>query len=82
MVIRSNANTPIDENNPEEAVSLLSYLNREQYGSTPVFYGPYFNAELNRQEPFSDGNPVWLKGYVIYNKAGKKIKEFINQVMI
>ena len=36
LVIRSNANTPIDENNPEEAVSLLAYLNREQYGDWPM----------------------------------------------
>ena len=35
LVIRSNANTPIDENNPEDAVSLLAYLNREQYGDWP-----------------------------------------------
>lgn len=79
LVIRSNANTPIDENNPEEAVSLLAYLNREQYGSTPVFYGPYFNAELDRSEPFSDGNPVYLKGYVIHDKKGRKVKEFIDE---
>jgi len=29
LVIRSNANTPLDENNPENAVSLLAYLNRD-----------------------------------------------------
>ena len=58
LVIRSNANTPIDENSPEDAVSLLSYLNREQYGSTPLFYGQYFNAET---ESYKDGNPVFIK---------------------
>ena len=31
LAIRSNANTPIDENNPEDAMSLLAYYNREQY---------------------------------------------------
>ena len=46
LVIRSNANTPIDENNPEEAVSLLAYLNREQYGDWPILHGQYYNAQV------------------------------------
>ena len=58
LIIRSNANTPIDENSPEDAVSLLSYLNREQYGSTPLLYGQYFNAET---ENYTDGTPVFVK---------------------
>lgn len=66
LVIRSNANTPIDENNPEDAVSLLAYLNREQYGSTPLFSGPYYNAPLVKLE---DGNPVYSRD----DKAGKYV---------
>jgi hypothetical protein len=56
LVIRSNANPPIDENNPENAISLLSYLNREQYGSFPIFHGQYYNAPLIDRE---DGKPVY-----------------------
>jgi hypothetical protein len=60
LVIRSQANTPMDENNPENAISLLSYLNREQYGDWPIGYGPYFNAPLRNSEDYADdGNPVW-----------------------
>ncbi len=44
--IRSNAQVPINENEPKDALSLLSYLNREQYGSRPLLYGQYFNARL------------------------------------
>lgn len=44
IIIRSNADTPMNENAPKDAFSLLSYLNREQYGSTPILYGPYYNA--------------------------------------
>ena len=69
LVIRSNANTPIDENNPEDAVSLLAYLNREQYGDWPILNGQYYNANVIDLE---DGTPVYTKDeesgkYVITN---------------
>ena len=58
LIIRSNANTPIDENSPEDAISLLSYLNREQYGEWPIAYGQYFNAPI---VDYDDGSPVYIK---------------------
>ncbi len=45
IVIRANANTPINMNNPSDAYSLISYLNREQYGARPLLYGPHFDAK-------------------------------------
>jgi hypothetical protein len=60
LVIRSKANTPMDENNPENAISLLSYLNREQYGDWPILYGPYYNAPLAPGDNYADdGTPVY-----------------------
>ena len=75
LVIRSNANTPIDENNPEDAVSLLAYLNREQYGDWPIINGQYYNANIVDLE---DGTPVYKKDksvgkYVITNTRKKSI---------
>ncbi|HEU4716276.1 MAG TPA: DUF2723 domain-containing protein, partial [Bacteroidia bacterium] len=61
LVIRSKANTPMDENNPENAISLLSYLNREQYGDWPIAYGPYYNAPLDPDDPADDGTPVYAQ---------------------
>jgi len=58
LVIRSNADPPIDENNPENAMYLLSYLNREQYGDWPLLKGQYYNAPVIDRE---DGNPIYAK---------------------
>ena len=44
VVIRANADTPINMNVPSDAFRLLPYLNREQYGERPLLYGPYFDA--------------------------------------
>jgi len=69
LVIRSQANTPMDENNPENAINLLSYLNREQYGDWPILYGQYYNAPLDPAQPYKDGNPTYTKDA----KAGKYV---------
>jgi len=58
LIIRSNANTPIDENSPEDAIGLLSYLNREQYGTYPLYYGQYYNAPVVE---YKDGTPLYVK---------------------
>jgi len=51
ILIRSSADPPMDQNNPESVFSLLSYLNREQYGSNPLYHGEYFNAPYTGSEP-------------------------------
>lgn len=61
IIIRANANTPINENEPSDAISLLSYLNREQYGDWPIFYGQYYNAPLDVENPYKDDNPIYVK---------------------
>ncbi len=45
VVIRANANTPINMNAPTDPLRLLPYLNREQYGDRPLFRGPNFDAQ-------------------------------------
>lgn len=61
LIIRSQANTPMDENDPENAITMLSYLNREQYGDWPLVKGQYYNAPTKSQQYFGDGEPVYAK---------------------
>jgi len=66
LIIRANANTPINENNPSDAISLLSYLNREQYGDWPLLKGQYYNSPVKE---YGDRSPVYIKD----KKKGKYV---------
>ena len=46
LLIRSHANPPMNQNAPDNVFALSSYLNREQYGETPLFYGPSFKSTV------------------------------------
>ncbi|MCD8207788.1 MAG: DUF2723 domain-containing protein, partial [Bacteroidales bacterium] len=46
-IIRSSVKTPTNEYQPDNAYTLVRYLSREQYGSTPLLYGQYFDAPLD-----------------------------------
>jgi hypothetical protein len=76
IMVRSAANPPMDENNPENAFALLSYLNREQYGSAPFLTGQYFNTPLDAREPYSEGSPVYFQdkenGEYVHTNNGDK----------
>lgn len=66
VVIRSNYDPPIDENDPENVISFVSYLKREQYGDRPLLYGNYFTAEV---EGYEKGDAVYRKGKDKYEIA-------------
>ena len=53
IFIRSAADPPIDENDPETPEAIVSYLEREQYGDTPILNGPSFN---NKTGNFDENN--------------------------
>jgi hypothetical protein len=61
IIIRSAAGPPMDQNSPNDTFSLLSYLNREQYGERPLVYGQYYNAPLDPQNRYSQGKPYYTQ---------------------
>ncbi len=58
IVIRSLANPPMDEGSPDNVFALQDYLNREQYGNRPLFYGQYYNAPDTARV---EGSPMYTK---------------------
>lgn len=61
VIIRANANTPINMNDPSDPMRLLPYLNREQYGERPLIRGPHFDAQ-----------PVGINSEERYGRVGDK----------
>ncbi|MDR1370595.1 MAG: DUF2723 domain-containing protein [Dysgonamonadaceae bacterium] len=69
IMIRSAANTPMDQNSPEDIFTLRTYLSREQYGDTPLIYGETYASEAKRvregqnfciPEEIIEG-PIWTR---------------------
>ena len=84
LLIRANANPPMNQNAPDNVFALASYLNREQYGQRPLFHGATF-AEEAYEDPngggikyrpispyyFKDGNVQIKEGGDIWGKVIK-----------
>ena len=50
VIIRSSVMPPTNENKPDNPFSLVSYLNRDQYGDKPLIYGEYFGAPYELED--------------------------------
>ena len=69
IIIRSSAQLPMDQNSPDEIFSFTKYLNREQYGDRPLFYGQTFASDIERS---ANGQAVVEEGAPLYGKVVKK----------
>ena len=83
IMIRSTANTPMDQNSPEDIFSLATYLGREQYGETPLFYGETYVSEVKRKVEgdmcvpvMKDAGPVWTR--IVKEKTTDKDRYFVS----
>ena len=61
VVLRANANPPINMSEPYGPMRLLSYLNREQYGERPLLWGPHYEAQ-----------PIGIKSEPRYGRVGDR----------
>ncbi len=50
ILIRSSADTPMNQNAPDNVFDLASYLNREQYGENPLFYGETLYSSQQKKQ--------------------------------
>jgi hypothetical protein len=75
VMIRSQQDPPIDENDPETVQSFVSYINRDQYGQTPLFTGYNYNNNTGRIDHDKkvlfprrySGDPNHLRKYAQYS---------------
>ena len=72
IVIRSSANTPMDQNSPEDIFTLGTYLSREQYGERPLFYGPAYTSQVLLKPDGGYCVPVSKQGAPVYQRKEKE----------
>lgn len=64
--IRASGNVPLNTGNPNNIMALWNYVDRDQYGEAPLFYGPYFNAPV---EKIVEGRKHYIYSNGRYNVA-------------
>ena len=72
IVIRSSANTPMDQNSPEDIFTLGSYLSRDQYGDRPLLYGNPYSAPVAMKVQGEYYVPVAEEGAPEYQRVEKR----------
>ena len=58
IIIRANSDPVINQNDPSDIISYVSYLKREQYGYRPLAYGQYFTSKVIEQK---EGEAIYAK---------------------
>lgn len=75
IVIRSSANTPMDQNSPEDIFTLGSYLSRDQYGDSPLVYGQAYTSQVRFDREGDYCKPAMKEGEPVYQRKEKSSKD-------
>lgn len=75
IVIRSEANPPMDQNSPEDVFTLGSYLARDQYGDSPLLYGQPYSAPVKMEVKGQYYVPAYTEGAPQYQRVEKKTED-------
>jgi hypothetical protein len=74
-IVRSRADVPIDMTNPDNPITFLDYVSREQFGQQPLFTGPYFNSQYSDvREKGKQYAQTTENGKDKYIEVGKKLE--------
>ena len=83
-LVRATADTPMNQNSPSDIFTLRTYLAREQYGKTPLFYGQTYVSEVKRENQggtcvvvSEQGAPTWSR--VIKENPDEKDRYYISR---
>ena len=71
IVIRSDANPPMDQNSPEDIFTLGSYLSRDQYGDSPLVYGQAYTSQVAFDVEGQYCKPRMTEGAPVYQRKEK-----------
>ncbi|MEH0158613.1 DUF2723 domain-containing protein [Limibacter armeniacum] len=86
LLIRSNQETPINENAPDDLLSFVSYLKREQYGDRPLLYGRNFTAQPTETKQVGDKYRQATKNgkdyYEVYDHKVKQIYDRKDEMLL
>lgn len=74
ILVRSSAETPMDQNSPKDIFTLRTYLAREQYGKTPLIYGQTYVSEVKRENQGGSCAAVTKGGAPTWSRVIKKDK--------
>ena len=75
IVIRSEANPPMDQNSPEDVFTLGSYLARDQYGDSPLLYGQPYSSPVKMEVKGQYYVPAFIEGAPQYQRVEKKTED-------
>lgn len=79
ILIRAKANPTLNNSDPDNAFTFLSYLNREQYGDEPLLRGKFFDSQVVDME---ETGKIYRKDGDRYEVAKRKSEYSYDRVTL